>query len=170
MSLKSLLTPTIKPGDDFYHYVNKKWIDEHPIPANKSSIGTFTELSDQNLEDLKTALESTDTAPYNIQLARDFYRQAMDEAAIERNSLRPIQPLIDRINGIESTEMPSHLSLRPMPRDVHCYGMQALSRMIKIAAVISYASIKAALVCPTVNTTLKIMRCSGASASTTARS
>lgn len=104
MSLKDLLSPSIHPGDDFYHYVNKKWIDSHPIPLEKSSVGTFTELSDENLGRLKELLDSTSPAPYNIKLAKIFYRAAMDESAIEEAGLKPLQPQLNNIAELKSPE------------------------------------------------------------------
>ena len=35
------LDTTSRPGDDFFEYVNAKWIAGHPIPADRASFGSF---------------------------------------------------------------------------------------------------------------------------------
>ena len=33
---------SVKPGDDFYRYVNGKWLDTYQIPADRAGYGTGT--------------------------------------------------------------------------------------------------------------------------------
>jgi putative endopeptidase len=33
---------SVKPGDDFYRYVNGKWLDSFKIPADRAAYGTGT--------------------------------------------------------------------------------------------------------------------------------
>jgi putative endopeptidase len=40
---------SVKPGDDFYEYVNGAWIKSHPVPADKSRYGEFLIVDDRNL-------------------------------------------------------------------------------------------------------------------------
>ena len=47
----------VKPGDDFFKYVNGKWLASYTIPADKASYGMFDRLTDKAEEDVKT-LES----------------------------------------------------------------------------------------------------------------
>jgi putative endopeptidase len=70
MTLRDEVTQTINPGDDFYQYVNKKWLDAHPIPADKSRFGAFTELDETVNAQLRTLLESPAAAdePYTVAL------------------------------------------------------------------------------------------------------
>lgn len=44
----------IKPGDDFFRYVNGTWIANNPIPPEYSQYGAFHVLYDKNQEDLKS--------------------------------------------------------------------------------------------------------------------
>src|SRR4051794_29615268 len=37
---------TVKPGDDFFKFVNGKWVAATPIPADKTSYGAFGVLGD----------------------------------------------------------------------------------------------------------------------------
>lgn len=49
---------TCKPCTDFWRYVNGGWLDKNPIPADKSSYGTFTVLADANRERIRTILDA----------------------------------------------------------------------------------------------------------------
>ncbi len=92
MSLQSEVSPHIRPGDDFYQYVNQKWIAEHPVPDNKASISAFSVLADQNYERIKTLLEADISADDTVEtaVAKQFYQAAMDTTAIEKAGLRPV--------------------------------------------------------------------------------
>ena len=83
MSLQNEVSLEVNPGDDFYNYVNKKWIDSHPIPDDKSRMAAFTILDDETTDKLKLLLESPSTAdePHNVTLAKTLYASAMDEVA-----------------------------------------------------------------------------------------
>lgn len=48
-----MLTIDIQAGDDFYQYVNKKWLDTNPIPADKSRHSWFNVLDELNKEQIK---------------------------------------------------------------------------------------------------------------------
>lgn len=37
---------SVRPGDDFFAYVNGKWVEETEMPADKSRYGTFDMLRD----------------------------------------------------------------------------------------------------------------------------
>ncbi|MFT6709100.1 MAG: putative endopeptidase, partial [Flavobacteriales bacterium] len=32
---------TLRPGDDFFRYVNRKWYDSVPIPASQTGVGAY---------------------------------------------------------------------------------------------------------------------------------
>ncbi|MDD3933846.1 hypothetical protein [Methanoculleus sp. UBA303] len=58
-----VLNESVRPGDDFYAYVNDAWIAEHPIPADKQYYATFTEMRDRVDDNLHTLLEKAADAP-----------------------------------------------------------------------------------------------------------
>ena len=81
---------SVKPGDDFFLYVNGKWLANAQIPADRTSTGSFQTLrilSEQRMKDLITELK---TKPYS-QLStdekkiRDLYDAFLDTNAIEQN-------------------------------------------------------------------------------------
>src|SRR5664279_5657145 len=49
---------TVKPGDNFYLYVNGKWIKNHAIPFSQSGIGGFTDLYFSTQDTLHKILDS----------------------------------------------------------------------------------------------------------------
>jgi len=51
------MDPAIKPGDDFFTYVNGTWLKNNPIPADKNSRSTFEELFERNRHDIKEIIE-----------------------------------------------------------------------------------------------------------------
>ena len=55
---------SVRPGDDFFSYVNGKWIAETEIPADKASYGGFGILADEAEEDVKTIIERSATGDF----------------------------------------------------------------------------------------------------------
>ncbi|HUB94188.1 MAG TPA: M13 family metallopeptidase [Verrucomicrobiae bacterium] len=104
MTLQTEITPSINPGDDFYGYVNQKWLDSHPIPADKSRYSTFVELDDRVTEQLHKVLQEPvlKDEPRNCQLAKRFYASGMDEARIEVRSFAAIRPFIREAEAVAS--------------------------------------------------------------------
>jgi len=97
----SLLDTSIKPGDDFFDYVNGKWIAANPIPPEFSRYGSFNFLSENataNVEKLITELAASNP-PAGSQARRiaDAYNAFLDTAAIDARGLTPAQPYLDRI-------------------------------------------------------------------------
>src|SRR6185295_10335778 len=78
---------SVKPGEDFYKYVNGKWVSTFKMPADKSRYGVFDALSDKSESDVRTLLEDlSKTPPAAGSVQRkviDFYNSWMGEAAIE---------------------------------------------------------------------------------------
>src|SRR3989339_1345707 len=100
-SLRDEVTESIKPGDDFYNYVNQKWRDENPIPSEKSRYAAFTELSETVTSQLHTLLESNEPNKQpNAPLAKQFYLSGMDIELIESKGGQPIQPFINEALAI----------------------------------------------------------------------
>jgi len=79
---------TVRPQDDFFHYVNGGWIKKTEIPASESSWGAGAILYQNTTQNLKGLLDSC--AKLNAakgtseQKVGDFYLSAMDSAMIEQ--------------------------------------------------------------------------------------
>lgn len=54
---------SVAPQDNFYQYVNGKWLENTAIPADKSNYGAFTELQDKAEADQRTIIEEA-AAPW----------------------------------------------------------------------------------------------------------
>ncbi len=105
----SFLDSTINPADDFFSYVNKKWIDKNPIPASKSSWGMFVQLDENSvkvLRDIQEKASKEDGAKpgSNTQIIGDFYSSGMDSAGIDKAGIEPLKPLLQEIDNLNSSE------------------------------------------------------------------
>ncbi|HEY2759459.1 MAG TPA: M13 family metallopeptidase N-terminal domain-containing protein, partial [Pirellulales bacterium] len=101
---RSNFDTTVKPGEDFFQYVNGNWVKENPIPAEYSRWGMFMKLRDDNLNAQRQILENlekqTGKLDANSQKLRDFYKTAMDEDAIEKQGVNPLDDYFQKIAGI----------------------------------------------------------------------
>ena len=100
---------SIKPGDDFNAYANKKWIDANPLPPEFSRIGAFVLLGEKSVSDVKALMDglaAKDPATLSGDERRilDAYRTYLDTDAIEAAGLAPAQPYLDRIKGAKTLD------------------------------------------------------------------
>jgi predicted metalloendopeptidase len=125
MPISDELSAAIKPGDDFYRYVNQRWLDEHPIPDDKSRVTAFTFLADENIERLHVLLkrEAPANEPKNIGLLRRFFRAGMDEDKIEQDGLSALQPYLDKVDALTDAA-----SVKELIGGWHGRGMSLLWR------------------------------------------
>jgi predicted metalloendopeptidase len=107
------IDPDIDPGDDFYRYVNGKWLDSFEIPDEFSSYGSFTVLFERSeervrkiIEDLAEANASggSDAIEEIEQKIGDFYASFVDVDAINAKGLDPIAEDLARIGALETHE------------------------------------------------------------------
>jgi putative endopeptidase len=111
------MSDPVRPGDDFYEFVNGDWIQSHPVPADKSAYDTFTELNDTTEEHLRRIVEdlTSNTGAENPPLARkigDFYRTGMDTTRIDAQGLQPLESIFSRIESLQDrSDLPELLAL-----------------------------------------------------------
>ena len=97
----SAMDKSVKPGDDFWTYVNGSWNQRAQIAADRTSTGygvKLTEEAEVNVRSILNAM-AKDPAEYGApgkQLG-DFYASWMDEAGIEARGTAPLKPYLDRI-------------------------------------------------------------------------
>ncbi len=93
---------------DFYQYAVGGWLGRNPIPPDRPRWGSFDELRQHNLDDLRKILDglaadaSSSPAGSEERKLGDFYGACMDEAAIEASGMKPIEPELARIDSIKS--------------------------------------------------------------------
>jgi hypothetical protein len=97
----------IKPGDDFFGYVNGNWVKQTQIPPDRPSVTMFSVLRDQVNTNAKALMEEAAKnrqAPQEskIQKIGDWYASFFDESQIEKLGLSPLKPELERINAIKT--------------------------------------------------------------------
>jgi putative endopeptidase len=96
----------VKPGDDFYKFVNGAWDKTTPIPADRSSWGGFAvlrDLSDTRTKAIIEEVSKLQNAPGSAgQKVGDFYASFMDEATIEAKGIAPIRPMLAAVDAIKT--------------------------------------------------------------------
>jgi putative endopeptidase len=113
----SQIDPALDPGDDFFAYVNSKWIAANPIPPQYTSIGVVTILRDDtrtNVRKLVDKLIADNPAPgSNERRVVDAYQAYMDVAAIDAAGMAPAQPYLQRIASAPDLASLMALSVEP---------------------------------------------------------
>ena len=112
---------TVKPGDDFFRYANGHWLDSNDIPPDRARWGSFDELQERSLGQLRGLLEALPgdaAAGSNERKLRDFYRAYLDTDAIDRAGLAPARPGLDAIAAASTHEDIARLMSRPDARTI----------------------------------------------------
>ena len=95
---------SIKPGDNFFMYVNHKWYDSVQIPPSQSGVGAYMFMNYPQRLRLQGILDSVskanNTAGSIEQKLGDFYASGMDTTIINKRSYDPVKPLLARIDSI----------------------------------------------------------------------
>jgi len=98
---------SVKPGDNFYLYVNGNWIRNTPIPGSKTRWGSFDQLQEESSKALKELLESAAADPGNNDLMKrvgDFFSSGMDSMAQEKLGYQPIKKYLAAIKKLSTKE------------------------------------------------------------------
>jgi len=97
---------SIKPGDNFFNHVNKSWYDAAIIAEDQVGVGSYRYLNIPQKKLLQNILEEVSTGNHSVgsieQKIGDFYASGMDTLSINQRGFEPIQPLLDRIDAINS--------------------------------------------------------------------
>ncbi|WP_323142306.1 M13 family metallopeptidase [Massilia phyllosphaerae] len=109
------IEPSVRPQDDFFEYLNGKWLKTVEIPSDKSSWGSFMELRENTLPQLRGIIEKTaatnPSAGTDAQRIGDFYASFMDEARLEQLGVAPLKPELDKIAALkDKSELPAMLA------------------------------------------------------------
>jgi putative endopeptidase len=100
---------TYSPADDFFMFVNGKWVEKTAIPDDQGRWGSFNELRETNNEVVLNVLEkAAESGKYeegsDQQKAADFYAIGMDSLLAEKVGIEPLMPHFEKIRSIESKE------------------------------------------------------------------
>ncbi len=91
---------SVAAGDDFYAYANGTWAKSTAIPSDRSNFGMFTMLDDLSQQRTRGIIDLAAKTPGNK--VGDLYKSFMDEAAIEKAGLKPVQPWINQIKAAKT--------------------------------------------------------------------
>ncbi len=105
----SYIDSTVSPKNDIYKFANGKWLKTQQIPASDGSWGSFNEINERNLANLKAlmldlAKNDKAVAGSNNQKLRDFYLTAMDSTKTEKEGLAPIKAELTAIDLIKTND------------------------------------------------------------------
>ena len=105
---------SVRPQDDLFMYMNGEWLKHTPIPADKSSYGSFEILGDEseaNIREIITvAVEGENPAGSDLQKIGDFFQSYMDEETIESRGMEPLREELAKIDRLdELNEVVEHL-------------------------------------------------------------
>jgi putative endopeptidase len=96
----------VKPGDDFFDYVNGSWFKRTAIAPDRTFVGIDSVLNDQIEKDVRAIVEDMAKDPTaNGRLGQqigDLYASWMDEDAVEKLGTEPLQPYLKRIAAVKS--------------------------------------------------------------------
>src|SRR4051794_35376531 len=97
---------TVKPGDDFFAYVNGAWAKRTEIAPDRTYVGIDSILNDQIDKDVREIVEDVAKDPSKSgrigQQVGDFYASWMDEATIESLGTEPLKPYLSKISAVKN--------------------------------------------------------------------
>ena len=107
---------SVKPGDNFFKYVNGIWLKNTEIPADRSRYGSFSILRDKSeirvREIIENAASKSDPSVDEKRIG-DFYNAYLDQTTIEAKG---IMPLKDDLNKIQRAK--THNDIAALMMDI----------------------------------------------------
>jgi len=113
------IDPSVRVQDDFFAYLNGKWLKTTEIPSDKSSWGTFMKLRDDTTPQLREIIEANQKDPNkkagsDTQKIADLYTSFMDEKKLEALGTKPLAGELHRIAALKDKKavpaLVAHLS------------------------------------------------------------
>lgn len=103
------LDTSVKPGQDFFRFVNGKWLDNNQIPDDRTRWGSFDELRDKTDNDVQLILDKAVASKIyakgtDQKKAIDIYLTVIDSTARNKNGIKPLKPILAKIDAIKNLE------------------------------------------------------------------
>jgi putative endopeptidase len=100
----AFIDSSVKPGDNFFRFVNGRWLDTVAIPPTETSMGSFLELYNTTKGHVRSILDSVSTTSQSKgsieQKVGDFYGSGMDTVTIEKRGYDPVKPFLQQISAL----------------------------------------------------------------------
>ena len=99
---------TVRPQDDLFMHLNGEWLKHTPIPAEKSSYGSFEILADESEANIRAiiteAIDGNPPAGSDLQKIGDFFLSYMDEETINQRGVQPLQKELAKIDQLTTKQ------------------------------------------------------------------
>jgi len=119
---RASMDTSVAPGDDFYHYANGTWLKNTEIPADLASYGVFDILGEQSQQRNKGLLEAAASgsaaAGSDERKIGDYFATYLDEGAIEKRGLTPLEPTLKTIASLADRQALTRLIGQNLRADV----------------------------------------------------
>ncbi len=100
---------SVKPGDNFFEYVNGGWLKTAEIPPDRSSIGSFQLLRIESEKRMRAIVEELQGKPADSlspeeRKLRDLYDAFLDRKQIDDRGLEPVKADLDYLMALKSSK------------------------------------------------------------------
>ena len=103
---KTAMDTTVKPGDNFFEYVNGSWLKKTEIPASETGWGEFNILYNNNQDHIHDILNTLANKEYEKgskeQKVADLFSSGMDTVTIDKLGYAPVKPQLLKIQAIKN--------------------------------------------------------------------
>ncbi len=119
------IDPSVSVCKDLNAHVNGKWLAANPVPADKTSWGSFEMLGERSLAVQKQIVEAAAAAKAAAgtveQKIGDVYATGMDEAKLNADGIAPVKPLLAEVDALTDSA-----SIAQYLRDGFAKGQQTV--------------------------------------------
>jgi putative endopeptidase len=96
---------TVKPGNDFFEYVNGGWLKNNAIPASEARWGSFDIANDTNIHRVYKLLtdasaDKSKAAGSIPQKVGDYFAMGLDSDKLNKDGIAPLNDELKNINAI----------------------------------------------------------------------
>ncbi len=113
------LDRTVRVADDFYGFACGGWMKQNPLPAIYSRYGSFDQLSENNEKRINGILNELLTGTFadgsEEKKLSDFYRLAMDSVRRDNDGVKPVMPIIDKMQKAKNKKQLFDIQLSLVP-------------------------------------------------------
>lgn len=99
---------SVKPGTDFYKYAAGGWLKSHPLDAEHTNNGAFTDLYEENQKRIQELILEYASKPQKQgtleQKIGTLYNMLMDSVRLNREGWEPLKPTLARIAAIKTNK------------------------------------------------------------------